>query len=138
MKTTKYCLFILNVFLKSKFKEACTVCPGSSDPFYIVTYYIKWVTTSWTMDIRIVIFSSTFYKVYDLILSPFSFSPDASTSVFSVRSLRTPPPLPSPNTIIIEFCIIIGFIWILTVWQCFSYAMLQAIKDTRINVIKYK
>ena len=25
-----------------------TVCPGSSDPFYIVTYYIKWVTTSWT------------------------------------------------------------------------------------------
>ena len=26
----------------------CTVCPGNSDPFYIVTYYIKWVTTSWT------------------------------------------------------------------------------------------
>ena len=25
-----------------------TVCPGSSDPFYIVTYYTKWVTTSWT------------------------------------------------------------------------------------------
>ena len=25
-----------------------TVCPGSSYPFYIVTYYIKWVTTSWT------------------------------------------------------------------------------------------
>ena len=25
-----------------------TVCPGSSDQFYIVTYYIKWVTTSWT------------------------------------------------------------------------------------------
>ena len=25
-----------------------TVCPGSSDPFYIVCYYIKWVTTSWT------------------------------------------------------------------------------------------
>ena len=22
-----------------------TVCPGSSDPFFIVTYYIKWVTT---------------------------------------------------------------------------------------------
>ena len=22
-----------------------TVCPGSSDPFYVVTYYIKWVTT---------------------------------------------------------------------------------------------
>ena len=25
-----------------------TICPGSSDPFFIVTYYIKWVTTSWT------------------------------------------------------------------------------------------
>ena len=25
-----------------------TVCPRSSDPFHIVTYYIKWVTTSWT------------------------------------------------------------------------------------------
>ena len=25
-----------------------TVCPGCSDPFYIVSYYIKWVTTSWT------------------------------------------------------------------------------------------
>ena len=24
------------------------VCPGSSDPFYIVTYYIKWGNTSWT------------------------------------------------------------------------------------------
>ena len=24
------------------------VCPKSSDPFYIITYYIKWVTTSWT------------------------------------------------------------------------------------------
>ena len=26
----------------------CTVCPRSSDPFYIVSYYIKCVTTSWT------------------------------------------------------------------------------------------
>ena len=25
----------------------CTVCPRSSDTFYMVTYYIKWVTTSW-------------------------------------------------------------------------------------------
>ena len=25
-----------------------TVCPGSSDPFYILPYYIKLVTTSWT------------------------------------------------------------------------------------------
>ena len=26
----------------------CTICPRSSDPFYIVTYYLKWVTSSWT------------------------------------------------------------------------------------------
>ena len=25
-----------------------TICPRSSDPFYIVNYYINWVTTSWT------------------------------------------------------------------------------------------
>ena len=30
-----------------------TVYTGSSDPFYIVTYYIKWVTTSWTYSTRI-------------------------------------------------------------------------------------
>ena len=23
-----------------------TICPRSSDPFYVVTYYIKWVITS--------------------------------------------------------------------------------------------
>ena len=28
-----------------------TICPGSSDPFYIVSYYIKWGTTSWTHSI---------------------------------------------------------------------------------------
>ena len=25
-----------------------TVWPRSSDPFYIVNYYIKWITTPWT------------------------------------------------------------------------------------------
>ena len=24
-----------------------TICPRSSRPFYIISYYIKWVTTSW-------------------------------------------------------------------------------------------
>ena len=33
------------LFRKSYFH---TVCPRSSDPFYIVYYYINWVTTSWT------------------------------------------------------------------------------------------
>ena len=31
-----------------EFNAVYTVCPGSSDPFYIVTYYIKWITPSWT------------------------------------------------------------------------------------------
>ena len=34
-----------------------TVRPKSSDPFYIVSYYIKWVTTSWT--------HSTLYLIID-------------------------------------------------------------------------
>ena len=25
-----------------------TICPGSSDPFYLVSSNITWVTTSWT------------------------------------------------------------------------------------------
>ena len=29
-----------------------TVCPRSSRPFYIVTYHIKWATTSWTHSMR--------------------------------------------------------------------------------------
>ena len=29
------------------------ICPRSSDPFYIVTYYMNWVTTSWTHSICI-------------------------------------------------------------------------------------
>ena len=28
-----------------------TVCPRSSDPIYIISNYIKWVTTSWTASI---------------------------------------------------------------------------------------
>ena len=41
----QYTMKILPDFLTYRM---CTVCPGSSDPFYIVSYYIKWVTTSWT------------------------------------------------------------------------------------------
>ena len=29
-------------------RYGCTVCQRNSDPFYIVTYYKKWVTTYWT------------------------------------------------------------------------------------------
>ena len=29
-------------------KDVNTVCPRSSDPFCVVTYFMKWVATSWT------------------------------------------------------------------------------------------
>ena len=31
-----------------RFSPVYAVCPGSRDPFYAVSYYKKWVTTSWT------------------------------------------------------------------------------------------
>ena len=34
--------------MSTKRPENHTACPRSSDPFYVVTYYIKWVTSSWT------------------------------------------------------------------------------------------
>ena len=37
-----------------------TVCPRSSDPFYIETYYINWVTTSWTYSKSVKIISMIF------------------------------------------------------------------------------
>ena len=40
-----------------------TVCPGSSDPFYIVTYNVNWVTTSWT-------YSNSISYVYNVNSSP--------------------------------------------------------------------
>ena len=33
------------------YKNVNTGCSRSSDPVYIVTYYIKWVTSSWTCSI---------------------------------------------------------------------------------------
>ena len=33
-------------------KKVFTVYPRSSDPFCVITYYIKWVTTSWTHSMR--------------------------------------------------------------------------------------
>ena len=39
---------LLRGFFYGKNPRINTICPGSSDLFYIVCYYIKWVTTSWT------------------------------------------------------------------------------------------
>ena len=44
--------YLLNLLAPAQFiiltKLLYTVCLRSSDPFYVVIYYIKWVTTSWT------------------------------------------------------------------------------------------
>ena len=42
------CVFVFFGHLNGHLIEGYTVCPGSSDPFHIVKYYLKWVTTSWT------------------------------------------------------------------------------------------
>ena len=63
MNLTTFALFSINLFLfhtrhlfaaNFRFLLACfcyTVCPRSSDQFYIVSYHIKWVTTFWTYSI---------------------------------------------------------------------------------------
>ena len=38
-----------------------TICPISSDPFYIVTYYMKLVNTSWTYSIQ---FCMKYFEVF--------------------------------------------------------------------------
>ena len=52
-----------------------TACPRSSDPFYKVSYCMKWVTTSWTystlkieMIINNELFSKTIYCVKNPII----------------------------------------------------------------------
>ena len=42
---------LLNELVEYGFYVKDTVCPGSSDLLYIVSYYIKWFTTSWTYSI---------------------------------------------------------------------------------------
>ena len=37
-----------NSIISAPIADNHTVCPRSSDPFYIVAYCIKWDTTSWT------------------------------------------------------------------------------------------
>ena len=40
------------VHLKTRYSTRCTICPRSSDPFYIVSYYMKWVTSVRTKLIK--------------------------------------------------------------------------------------
>ena len=46
-------IYILLILFPRSVADFYTVCPRSSDPFYFVTYYIKWVITSWTYSITL-------------------------------------------------------------------------------------
>ena len=41
-----------------------TVCPMSTDPFFVVNYYIKWVTTSWTCNTVYVLFFYEHIRIF--------------------------------------------------------------------------
>ena len=45
-----------------------TVCPKGSDPFYVVSYYIEWVTTSWTYSM-IFYFDKIAQKIHGIFLN---------------------------------------------------------------------
>ena len=47
----------LRIFSKD-LRSKTTVCPWSSDPSYVVSYYIKWVTTSWIYGAKRKIYAS--------------------------------------------------------------------------------
>ena len=45
-----------------------TICRRSSDPFYIINHYIKWVTTSWTHSILVKVAKGIIlYKIVSLV-----------------------------------------------------------------------
>ena len=53
-----YCIFcpdfqwcIILTYTPTTIIYTLFICPGSSDPFSIVAYHIKWVTNSWTYSI---------------------------------------------------------------------------------------
>ena len=47
LKILKNIFFKRNLLLKQFKYIFITACQRGSDSFYIITYYIKWVTTSW-------------------------------------------------------------------------------------------
>ena len=65
---TNFCSTNSNI-KKFDVKNLYTVCPGSSDPFYIVTYYTY--TTSWTHCRKKNSFSS-FYGIFSRCISTYS------------------------------------------------------------------
>ena len=55
----------LNLFDKYAYfvEETATVCPRNNDQFFVVTYYITWVTTSWTYITKIRFYPLMMFRV---------------------------------------------------------------------------
>ena len=79
----------------------CTVCPGSSDPFYIVSYHIK-RTTSWTYSMSQkscpILYSNLLYKNRQYCISylqilPFGNCPSSGTILKGLINLDPDPSL---------------------------------------------
>ena len=64
-----------------------TVCPKSSDPFYIVSYYIKWVTTSLTHSIYLII-CANFWITRSTYPPFFMFCPQEDSQVGSLYFVK--------------------------------------------------
>ena len=50
-KIYSFVFYYIRTYCSTEYAAYDTVCPRSSDPFYTVNFYIKWVTTSWTYSI---------------------------------------------------------------------------------------
>ena len=62
-----------------------TVCPRSSDQFYIVSYDIKWITTSWTYSIwRISLKRIRIQFLWGLDPDPIHLDPDPQPCKWSI------------------------------------------------------
>ena len=59
----------LSMIIVSEILLIYAVCSRSSDPFHIVSYYMKWVTTSWT------------YSMYQVPILPSLSTPDLNPYV---------------------------------------------------------
>ena len=48
-----FCTYLFSIITSFFVLNLYTICPKSSDPIPIVTYYIKWATTAWTHSINL-------------------------------------------------------------------------------------
>ena len=79
-----------------------TVCPRSSDPFYKVAYYIKWVTTSWT-------YNKTSNTLFRLNLENFIKIGEGSTGIVCIATENTSLKQVGPLAFFVSYHIVVNF-----------------------------